>query len=184
MRQLFGHYLGIEVRARLRLVPAVVDVEHVVVLAENLVEFADELTHEHLGPEDEEDWFLVGCGVFVTMLVLILKAILYIRIKRELNIMSPLKALVKRFVRNLPIQDRFCVLKLTLYGFKFVAADPLECLQVRKVNVLPLELAETINIAGLKVAVEDAGLHLKFLSEGLIADGEYLVVGFVSDKTH
>lgn len=94
VRQLLRHHLCVKKHLGVRLIPAIVDIKHVIVVAKHLLELADELTHEHLRPVNEEYW-LFGIEA---VLILVFETVLDVRVEGELNVVRSLKALVEYFV--------------------------------------------------------------------------------------
>lgn len=128
------------------------------------------MAHEQFLPVYEKYW-LVGIDA---ILVLLLEALLYVSVEYEFHIIGPFEALVEQFFSGFLDQEVVGSLQqFGLDGLEFVAAHAFKGLQVREVNVLPLELSETIDVGRLKEAIEHSGFHSQLFSQVVVAHREH-----------
>ena len=104
------------------------------------------------------------------MLIFVFETILNISIENKFDVVCSFEAGIEDAVNNRSIQDTSNLLYLTFQRLEFIAAYSFKCLQVRKVNILSLKLAESIDVAGLVVTIKMSRFHLQFFCEALVAD--------------
>ena len=183
MWKLFGHHFCVEVLLGKLLVFTVVNIKHTIVVAQDILEFGGILAHKHFWPHDKQNRSLSSFSMFIFSF-----EVFHIGVENELYIVWALKAWVKHLFRELARVETIVLgLKLLLiilwvncirYRHKFVSADPFECLEICKINILSYKLAESIDKGWFIVTIEVSSFHWKLFDQRRVGHVQNLIPRF------